>query len=712
MSAAATGDVFLDDARRRWTLAKLVKSGGAGSVFLLKESPQLVAKLYHHDIDIATYDRKVAAMLKLSPDLPEIVDGMHRSVQIAWPTSSLHDRSGRFVGFLMPAVDVQATNELEVILQEKQARAAHLPTGLGAKVTLAANLSAVVAALHARGHYIVDLKPVNLRFHRSSLHMALLDCDGFSIQGNGERFPAPQFTPDYLAPEFQRSGITPHGEQAQDRFALAVVIFQLLNFGIHPFTGRPSASNVPTDIPGRIAGRWYAYGVRANAGIAPSPVSGHARMPSDLRAMFDRAFETNGLMRPAPGEWQALLESYARRSTGRMVMCSMDAAHQHYAGFACAQCDRLQVLRKARAAQPARAAQATQPTRAHARRPHARPTTRAQYPTQRYPTTPPPVRWPPPSVYTPAQRLPPTGSARRGFVARLLLGLTHRVAGAAFVVMTLLVLRTCGVIGDRDAPAQRTVVASAPRPAPATLPSRPSDDTPPLEAIVGDVDWIEAYASLAGEFDGNVDKYVEALRNQAIMSRPPSPATMQIFREALDEYARASTDHGLEWAARNELRKSLSEMQARDRRAGQVAFELGLVALIDGDHDLAMRSFLHAIAVAPADPSGWYGLAAAKATQAQDVYGALSIAEALARDEARSQALRVRLIGTLQSATAAAADLNPYLPKSEPATAPASDRDVRRFSIILARARLRVAKSTGADLPADIRALAAEPLPQ
>ncbi|NUS59419.1 MAG: DNA-binding protein, partial [Lysobacter sp.] len=369
-----------------------------------------MAKLYHPGIDHATYERKVAAMLRLSPDLPDLVDGASRKVQIAWPTSLLRDRHGRFVGFLMPAVDVQATSELELILQEKQARAAQLPTGLGPKVTLAANLAAVVAALHARHHYIVDLKPVNLRFYRQSLHMAMLDCDGFSIQGVGERFPAPQFTPDYLAPEFQRDGITAEGEQAQDRFALAVVVFQLLNFGIHPFTGRPIAASVPTDIPSRIAGRWYAYGVRANTNIAPNPGSGHARMPAELRTMFDRAFESRGFGRPAAHEWQAMLESFALRSTGRMVVCSRDAVHQHYAGMDCAHCDRVQLLRKARAAQPARS---TTTTTAHTRRPTARTTTRptarprAQYQPRTHAPIPTP-NWPPGHVPAPRAPRPPT----------------------------------------------------------------------------------------------------------------------------------------------------------------------------------------------------------------------------------------------------------------------------------------------------------------
>src|SRR4249919_587470 len=256
MNVVAGSTVWTLD-RRPLTLAALIKSGGAGSVYTLRESSLQVAKIYHDDAGLAQYQRKIAAMLDLSPELPELVENGKRYVQIAWPQTSLHDPRGRFIGYVMPAVDIKATSELEYMLQERQARAAGLPVGLGAKVTLAANLAAVVAELHRQRHYVVDLKPVNLRFYRQSLYMAMLDCDGFSIQGQGERFAAAQYTPDYVAPELQATGVDPVHEGAQDCFALAVVVFQLLNFGIHPFSGRPDSDRVPTDVPGRIAGRFY-----------------------------------------------------------------------------------------------------------------------------------------------------------------------------------------------------------------------------------------------------------------------------------------------------------------------------------------------------------------------------------------------------------------------------------------------------------------------
>ncbi len=363
MSFANGSKVWIDGpSKRAITLGALLKSGGAGSVYQVREMASMVAKIYHRDQPLPVYERKLKAMLSLSPNLPDISDGGERFVQIAWPQAILRDDRGQFLGFTMPSLDIKATSELEYILQERQARAEGLPVGLGAKITLAANLSAVIAELHKQHHYVVDMKPVNLRFYRRSLYMAMLDCDGFSIQGQNERFEAPQFTPDYLAPEFQTSGIDTRGEEQQDRFALAVVIFQLMNFGIHPFTGRPNSDRVPTDIPGRIQARAYAYGLRPNKSITPSMVSGHEAITSHLRNLFDRAFESAGTSRPSADEWAAALKQYAQKSTGSLLVCKTNKEHQYFSGFACAACARENLLKKARQSAPAPSAVTTRKT--------------------------------------------------------------------------------------------------------------------------------------------------------------------------------------------------------------------------------------------------------------------------------------------------------------------------------------------------------------
>ncbi|WMJ68362.1 hypothetical protein [Stenotrophomonas sp. 24(2023)] len=350
-----SGEILYDLRRSPLTLGRLLKSGGAGSVFTLHERPRDVAKLYHSSKDGHAYERKVRAMLELQPDLPPVLDNGSAQVQIAWPNGMLRDGQGRFVGFTMPILDVAATSDLEHVLQERQARAEGLPTALGPKMTLAANLAVMLAALHRRGHYVVDLKPLNVRFYRQSLFVAMLDCDGFSIQGKGERFPAGQVTADYLAAEFQGRGVKPGEEEAQDRFALAVMLFQLLNTGLHPYAGRPQGSDLPSDLPGRIAAHLYAYGRKADARILPALASGHQAFPDEIRDLFDRAFSRQPRRRPSAEEWGRLLSRYARRTAGKLVACGKDATHQHFDGLPCAACARTALLASAApAARPGR----------------------------------------------------------------------------------------------------------------------------------------------------------------------------------------------------------------------------------------------------------------------------------------------------------------------------------------------------------------------
>ncbi|MCT6517915.1 DNA-binding protein [Proteus vulgaris] len=330
-----------DENGKIYQIGDLIKSGGAGSVSHINNAPLQVSKVYHDKIDKAYYLKKITAMQKLEPALKPVSVNGTPIIQLAWPQARLYNSQKQFVGFVMPELDVKNTIELEYILQERQAKAHGLPSGMGAKVSLAYNLCSLIDALHQQGHRIIDMKPLNLRFYKSSLYMSLLDCDGFSIQGENTRYPAGQFTVEYLAPEFQAKQTIPEAEEEwQDRFALAVIIFQLLNFGIHPFSGRPKNDTVPTDIPRRIAGRFYGYGIKAHNLITPSVASGHKQLPDKLRTLFDKAFSGTPSQRPSAKRWATALYEYAQPEKQQLVVCQKDKNHQHFAGKACAACAR------------------------------------------------------------------------------------------------------------------------------------------------------------------------------------------------------------------------------------------------------------------------------------------------------------------------------------------------------------------------------------
>jgi len=554
----------------RVKLGRLIKSGGAGSVYLLPQRPQSVAKLYHDHLHPDAYSRKVEAMLALSPDLPVREEHGERYVQIAWPTELVHDDRGRFLGFLMPLLDIAATSELETVLQERQAAAQGLPTGLGAKMTLAANLASVIAALHRRRHYVVDLKPVNLRFYRESLYIALLDCDGFSIQGRGERFRASQFTPDYLAPEFQRRGVASEGERTQDLFALAVVVFRLLNFGIHPFTGKPASQRVPTDIPGRIHDGCYAYGRRPNPAMAPSPASGHALMPGDLRDMFDRAF--GGRDRPDADEWARLLTRYARRDGGQLVGCRRDPTHQHFAGMACAACARAQLLDRTR--RQARA----QPQRKH------QPGGGAQ------------------ALSAGVRRGTPQPRTAPNFLSGCLIPL------AFATIVLVMIVRGCS---DDDPPRARHATPSYPprveRVAERVV-VRPENSVTTIVPVATKPDTAHmertTLATMRAMAAGDAAAYAAATTNMTRIARTyprAQPASLQAYVTELKR--RPGQDDTFE--VRNDAYRAIVDA---DPYASFAVIELGTRHLIRGRMDDARAMFTLAASVDPRNPMAWYGL--------------------------------------------------------------------------------------------------------
>lgn len=571
-------------------LGRLIKSGGAGSVYLLPQQPDSVAKVYHSRADRLRYQPKIEAMLALTPELPVREEHGHRYVQIAWPSAQVTDKDGQFLGFAMPLLDIAATSELEPVLQEKQARAAGLPTGLGAKLTLAANLAGIVAALHRQRHYVIDLKPVNLRFYRQSLYLAMLDCDGFSIAGHGRRFDADQFTPDYLAPEFQAGAIPRDGELAQDLFALAVVIFRLLNFGIHPFTGKPSSARTPTDIPGRIREHCYAYGLQTNPAMAPSPVSGHAQMPGELRRMFDQAFATRN--RPGAADWADMLAGYARRDGALVVACARNPHHQHFANMDCAACAREAMLDHARQHAPARV------------------TRRARGGGTNAPGT----------------------TARRGVPQPRSSG----GVGGCLVILVLVGLfgwaMFSGSCSRKSTRAVVDVTAPARDPRPSVTPAPTVTITPvvrPPDPVVIQ-DTITSLLDVLGR--GDIDAYRQQMAAlQAAAARRPraQPASLQLYYRALSDAGTTDRD------------ASYRQIVKDDPYAAFAAIELGTRLLRDEQTTQAQAMFMQAAWVNPANPKAWYGLALAETdVDATRAAAADALAQLLSSDAREAQAVR------------------------------------------------------------------------
>jgi DNA-binding helix-hairpin-helix protein with protein kinase domain len=311
---------------------------------MIENRPAYVAKIYHATIreaQLAQYARKIQWMIGNKPDLPGIPSEYEGIVQLAWPVA-LVMKDSNFAGFVMEKIDFDRTMELEYLLTRRQAAGEGFEVDFGKLVTVCYNLSALIDCLHSKSIAVVDLKPINLKVYKSELYVSILDCDGFHIYSDGFVSEAPQVTPEYLAPEFHDKVVT-HPE-VQDRFALATIIFRLLNYGIHPFASISANRHAyPTELSGRIKLGLYPYGRIPSLTVRATPASVHESFPDSIRDLFDRSFAAGTATRASAYEWATVLASFANKSAGNMSRCQK--GHLQFAGRSCPTCRRESILR-------------------------------------------------------------------------------------------------------------------------------------------------------------------------------------------------------------------------------------------------------------------------------------------------------------------------------------------------------------------------------
>lgn len=311
----------------------LNKGGAAGKIFKDLSHENSVAKIYHEREKSETNRKKLEAMLQNRPDIPLIENEGKKYIQIAWPTALLEDSQGYCVGYLMPMIDTNEAISLDHLMQKAVRKKLGLSERYVDRVFAAYNVTSVVAALHDCGHYIVDLKPANVSVYKSTMLVALFDCDGFSIKGEqGSRYPAEYVSEEYIYPEGINETCDQMGEE-QDKFALAAIIFRLLNEGIHPFAGMPRQNEDMLSIQERIFKYHYAYGMWPDSYQAPNPNSIHEFFDSETLNLFERAFG-KGNNRPSAIEWQNRLE-YILKNLKR---CKKNHNHSYFTPKGCGLC--------------------------------------------------------------------------------------------------------------------------------------------------------------------------------------------------------------------------------------------------------------------------------------------------------------------------------------------------------------------------------------
>jgi DNA-binding helix-hairpin-helix protein with protein kinase domain len=205
---------------------------------------------------------------------------------------------------------------------------------------LCKNLANLMAEFHKHKIYLIDVKPQNIAVNLENNKITFLDCDGFSIRGNnGKVFAADLISTDYIAPEVINNKLLPSklGEK-QDLYALSVLIFQILNRGLHPFSGRTVAkgNNINTNDEKAAAGL-FAYGKELSNRIKPHKSSLHEFWPDNLRYSFDKTF-IDGKRLTALAWSKVFSEIENKKAYARCSRYPNEASHIRFKGKECMHC--------------------------------------------------------------------------------------------------------------------------------------------------------------------------------------------------------------------------------------------------------------------------------------------------------------------------------------------------------------------------------------
>ncbi|MBM4413334.1 MAG: hypothetical protein FJ040_07820, partial [Chloroflexi bacterium] len=228
------------------------------------------------------------------------------------------------------------SDDLYDLLQPQQRKKQHGHLNHRHLYRTARNLSLAMEAIHRKKYVIGDVNFKNALFNDDAL-ITIVDCDSMQVtDANGIVHRCIVGMPEYTPPELQGKDFNQEIRTANhDAFGLAVLIFQLLMQGFHPFTGRarPGVPDVEQSHVHCIRQQIFPY--LDNQPYEPPRVApSFYVLPGMLQTMFIRAF-THVQNRPTPKEWAQIISMIEKR----LVQCTNDSDHFYPSDGACVICE-------------------------------------------------------------------------------------------------------------------------------------------------------------------------------------------------------------------------------------------------------------------------------------------------------------------------------------------------------------------------------------
>jgi DNA-binding helix-hairpin-helix protein with protein kinase domain len=282
-------------------------------------SADLVAKIY-----LSPVDSDKAAKLQTM-----VSRGTEALTKLAaWPSDLvLTSPKGRIAGLIMRRIE--RSHPIHQLYTPKS-RLQEFPRATWPfLIHTATNVARAFSIVHSHGIIIGDVNEGNVRVNDAAL-VALIDCDSFQIVDNGRQFICEVGVSTYTPPELQGKNQAVLRTENHDNFGLALMVFQLLFMGRHPFAGRFLGSG---DMPVERAIKECRFAFSADnqkLQMAPPPNALQlADVPVGIANLFESAFSAtaaHGNTRPTALEWIEALEAFSRE----LVRCGRTSSHHYY----------------------------------------------------------------------------------------------------------------------------------------------------------------------------------------------------------------------------------------------------------------------------------------------------------------------------------------------------------------------------------------------
>lgn len=213
----------------------IVASGREGTVYSLPQKDNILVKLYNQPLlnDQEKHQRntdRLMAMFKLQRKLNL---GNCTKSSFAWPVMPVFDKNKKIIGFAMFKCEGVSFRALGSIAGIKR----YFPDWTRRELTLTAlDFVSKLRVLQNNGVQINDFNPSNFLVDRNC-NVSFIDCDSFQISEVNKIHVTNTFISSHCAPELLKNKQLldlPRNTHHQE-FGAAIIIFNLLMCGLHPF---------------------------------------------------------------------------------------------------------------------------------------------------------------------------------------------------------------------------------------------------------------------------------------------------------------------------------------------------------------------------------------------------------------------------------------------------------------------------------------------